>query len=122
LLATEHRHKDGREEVNDHSEVEDYLGILTEREREIARLVSVGLSNKGVSRRLGVSEGTIKVHLHHIYQKLAINNRTALAALAIHAGGSKRSAAVIAESPMRDSTMKSPLEPVLRRGGAASCQ
>jgi len=31
---------------------------------------------------LSISDGTIKVHLHHIYQKLAISNRTALAALA----------------------------------------
>jgi two-component system nitrate/nitrite response regulator NarL len=61
---------------------EDVLTLLTERERQIVRLVSEGLSNKEVGRQLNVSDGTIKVHLHHIYQKLAINNRTALAALA----------------------------------------
>jgi DNA-binding NarL/FixJ family response regulator len=59
------------------------LAVLTEREREIMRLVSEGLSNKAVARRLNISQGTIKVHLHHIYQKLEINNRTVLAALAI---------------------------------------
>jgi RNA polymerase sigma factor (sigma-70 family) len=59
------------------------LAILTDREREIMRLVSEGLSNKAVARLLNVSQGTIKVHLHHIYQKLEINNRTVLAALAI---------------------------------------
>ncbi|MEH2516348.1 VCBS repeat-containing protein [Bradyrhizobium sp. AZCC 1610] len=63
--------------------VEDVLAVLTDREREIMRLVSEGLSNKAVARRLNVSQGTIKVHLHHIYQKLEINNRTVLAALAI---------------------------------------
>ena len=61
---------------------EDVLTLLTERERQIVRLVSEGLSNKEVGRQLNVSDGTIKVHLHHIYQKLAISNRTALAALA----------------------------------------
>jgi two-component system nitrate/nitrite response regulator NarL len=61
---------------------ENGLAALTDREREIMRLVSEGLSNKAVARRLNISQGTIKVHLHHIYQKLEINNRTVLAALA----------------------------------------
>lgn len=59
------------------------LMALTEREREIVRLVSEGLSNKAIARQLNISHGTIKVHLHHIYQKLEINNRTVLARLAI---------------------------------------
>ncbi len=37
----------------------------------------------GIARQLNISHGTIKVHLHHIYQKLEINNRTVLARLAI---------------------------------------
>jgi RNA polymerase sigma factor (sigma-70 family) len=63
--------------------VENVLAVLTDREREIMRLVSEGLSNKAVARQLNISQGTIKVHLHHIYQKLEINNRTVLATLAI---------------------------------------
>jgi two-component system, NarL family, nitrate/nitrite response regulator NarL len=47
------------------------------------RLVSEGLSNKEIGRRLNITDGTIKVHLHHIFQKLEISNRTALAAMAI---------------------------------------
>lgn len=62
---------------------ENVLKVLTHREREIMPLVSEGLSNKAIARRLNISHGTIKVHLHHIYQKLEINNRTVLAALAI---------------------------------------
>jgi DNA-binding NarL/FixJ family response regulator len=58
------------------------LTMLTERERQIMHLVSEGLSNKEVGRQLNISDGTIKVHLHHIYEKLSISNRTALAALA----------------------------------------
>ena len=57
--------------------------VLTDRERQIMRLVSEGLSNKEIGRRLNVTDGTIKVHLHHIFQKLDVSNRTVLAALAI---------------------------------------
>ncbi|WP_139024763.1 response regulator transcription factor [Bradyrhizobium sp. STM 3843] len=59
------------------------LTALTDRERQIARMVSEGLSNKEIGRRLSITDGTIKVHLHHIFQKLDIGNRTALAALAV---------------------------------------
>jgi len=57
--------------------------ILTTREREIMLLVAEGLPNKLVARRLVVSEGTVKIHLHNIYQKLAVANRTALTAFAL---------------------------------------
>jgi two-component system nitrate/nitrite response regulator NarL len=53
--------------------------MLTERECQIMELVSEGLSNKEIGRRLNLAEGTIKIHLHHIYRKLAVKNRTALA-------------------------------------------
>src|SRR6478752_4357338 len=62
---------------------ENVLTVLTDRERQIMRLVSEGLSNKEIGRRLNIVDGTIKQHLHHIYQKLEISNRTVLAALAI---------------------------------------
>jgi two-component system, NarL family, nitrate/nitrite response regulator NarL len=62
---------------------ENTLAMLTDRERQIAKLVSSGLSNKEVGRQLNLSAGTIKVHLHNIYQKLEINNRTTLTALAV---------------------------------------
>jgi two-component system nitrate/nitrite response regulator NarL len=62
---------------------ENALAVLTERERQIIRLVSRGLSNKEIGRRLNIADGTIKVHLHKIFQKLEVGNRTALAALAI---------------------------------------
>ena len=62
---------------------ENALTTLTDRERQIMRLVSEGLSNKEIGRRLNITDGTIKQHLHHIFQKLEITNRTVLAALAI---------------------------------------
>jgi two-component system, NarL family, nitrate/nitrite response regulator NarL len=59
------------------------LTVLTDRERQIMRLVSGGLSNKEIGRRLNITDGTIEGHLHNIFQKLEISNRTVLAALAI---------------------------------------
>jgi DNA-binding CsgD family transcriptional regulator len=53
---------------------------LTSREREITSLASVGLSNKEVAQHLNISEATVKIHLHNIFRKLGVNNRTALAA------------------------------------------
>jgi len=67
---------------------ENALTVLTDRERQIMCLVSEGLSNKEIGRRLNIADGTIKQHLHHIYQKLEISNRTVLAALAISQNGS----------------------------------
>jgi two-component system nitrate/nitrite response regulator NarL len=59
------------------------MNSLTSREREIVRtLASGGLSNKDVGRRLNLSEGTVKVHLHNIYQKLGVKTRTTLVVLA----------------------------------------
>ena len=57
--------------------------LLTAREREIVRLVSSGLSNKLVARRLGLREGTVKIHLHNVYRKLRIPNRMTLIATGI---------------------------------------
>ena len=56
---------------------------LTSRERQVMLLVAQSLSNKEIGRRLDLSEGTIKIHLHNIYQKVGVNNRTALATLTL---------------------------------------
>jgi DNA-binding NarL/FixJ family response regulator len=52
--------------------------MLTNRQQEVATLVCDGLSNKMIARKLGVSEGTVKVHLHAIYRKLGVLSRTDL--------------------------------------------
>jgi two-component system, NarL family, nitrate/nitrite response regulator NarL len=59
------------------------LKRLSVREREVAVLASEGLSNKGIARELALAHGTVKIHLHSIYNKLEVANRTALAALII---------------------------------------
>ena len=52
---------------------------LTKREQEIARLVAAGLRNKEIGEDLGITEGTVKMHLYNIYQKLGIESRMELA-------------------------------------------
>ncbi|SRR6266571_1017820 len=68
-----------RERHREFARVDD---ALTPRERQVMLLVAEGLSNKEVGRQLNVSEGTVKIHLHTIYQKVSVHNRTALANLA----------------------------------------
>ena len=57
------------------------LHVLTEREKEVLSLASVGNSNKVISRKLAISEHTVKLHMHHVYEKLGVSNRTAAASL-----------------------------------------
>src|SRR5262245_61126467 len=54
---------------------------LTTREADIANLVSRGLNNKQIARELHLCEGTVKMHLHHIYEKLRLHSRNELALL-----------------------------------------
>jgi DNA-binding NarL/FixJ family response regulator len=52
---------------------------LTSRERQIMHLVALGMANKEIARQATLSEGTVKMHLHHILVKLRLANRTQLA-------------------------------------------
>ena len=52
---------------------------LTRRERELIELVRQGLRNRDIAAELGVTEGTVKVYLHAIFDKLRVENRTELA-------------------------------------------
>ncbi len=52
--------------------------VLTPREIEMVGMVARGLRNKEMSKRLAISEGTVKIHLHHIYRKLKVENRVEL--------------------------------------------
>lgn len=54
---------------------------LTSREREVLRFVSEGESNKVIARRLGITEHTVKLHIHNLSGKLGTTNRTAAAKL-----------------------------------------
>ena len=52
--------------------------MLTSREIEIIKQVAAGLHNTEIGKKLFISEGTVKIHLHNIYQKLGVDSRTKL--------------------------------------------
>jgi LuxR family maltose regulon positive regulatory protein len=60
--------------------------VLTEREVEVVRYLQAGLSNTEIARRMYLSPGTVKRHLHNIFQKLGVESRLAAVARAIKAG------------------------------------
>ncbi len=53
-------------------------GVLTAREREIVRQIAAGRRNKAIAEALSISEGTVKIHLHNVYEKLGLDGRLAL--------------------------------------------
>jgi DNA-binding CsgD family transcriptional regulator len=59
--------------------------ILTPREREIVDYIKQGLSNREIAKTLWLSESTVKVHVHHVLQKMQVRSRTELATLDIDA-------------------------------------
>lgn len=60
--------------------------MLTPREVDVARMVTEGWPNKKIATKLSISEGTAKLHLHHIYQKLNCPGRMALMLYMQHNG------------------------------------
>jgi two-component system nitrate/nitrite response regulator NarP len=58
------------------------LKTLAPRERAIAELVAQGMRNRDIATKLGMSEGSVKVYLHRMYEKLGVGSRTELALLA----------------------------------------
>ena len=53
-------------------------------ERAVSELVAEGLTNREVARRLHISPHTVNTHLRHVYEKLSVSNRAALAAAVSH--------------------------------------
>lgn len=64
-----------------HAKKEAAWSCLSLREREIAYLVAEGLHNKEIAYRLGITEGTVKLHVSKIYSKSNIHDRKGLASL-----------------------------------------
>ena len=50
---------------------------LTPRQNDLLRLLAAGHTNSQIARRLGISEGTVRTHLEHIYVRLGVSSRTA---------------------------------------------
>ena len=64
----------------------DPMGGLNQRERSIVELVARGQRNREIGDRLGMSESTVKIYLHRVFEKLGVTNRTELALLATRSG------------------------------------
>jgi len=62
------------------------LDVLTEREREVLDLLADGLTNQQIADRLFISANTVKRHLKVVFEKLAVSNRAAAAALVTRSG------------------------------------
>jgi DNA-binding NarL/FixJ family response regulator len=62
------------------------LYSLTEREKEVLQLVAKGLSNKEVAHKLSLTEGTVRVYVSHIFDKLNVSSRTEAAVQAAKIG------------------------------------
>lgn len=59
---------------------------LTKRELEVLRFAAKGLRNREISRAIGRSEATVKVHLKHAMAKLGVQDRTEAVTLALQRG------------------------------------
>lgn len=60
----------------DTTSAEQVQEMLTEREREVVVLAAQGMSNEQIGQQLDLALGTVKWHLHNIYEKLRVRNRT----------------------------------------------
>ena len=74
-----------QEQMADVIEFKNRLKNLTQREREVVNLISLGKSNKEVAEQLGISEKTAQVHRGAAYRKLEIHNATEIARLLMRA-------------------------------------
>jgi DNA-binding NarL/FixJ family response regulator len=72
---------------------------LTSREREVAALIPLGLSNRQIAERLVIGERTVESHVSHLLAKLQLPSRTRLASWAIEAGLTAAPAPELARSP-----------------------
>lgn len=72
--------------ISESAPAEKVYGSLSEREQSVLRLVVEGLSNKEIADRLVISTETVKTHIRHILEKLAVSDRTQAAVKALRQG------------------------------------
>ncbi|ALE52371.1 transcriptional regulator NarL [Candidatus Thioglobus autotrophicus] len=71
---------------NELTESETSFEVLTNREKEVACQVSIGHSNKVIARELGISDGTVKLHVKSILKKLSLSSRVEVAVMVTEKG------------------------------------
>lgn len=96
----ERRQLDGQWSRADGVDRRAVLASLTSRQEEIAWMVADGMTNRQIARRLRVTEKTVEMHLSHIFSKLQVSSRTAVASIVIRADKSGRTAPVSPGSPI----------------------
>ena len=84
ILAKFHQGDDS--EIN----ISNLIGTLTPRENEILELLAEGQSNKLIAKNLGISDGTVKLHVKSILRKLEIHSRVEAAVIAVEHGLKKK--------------------------------
>jgi two-component system, NarL family, nitrate/nitrite response regulator NarL len=72
--------------LSQREEAKKIVEVLSKRETEIVKMVASGLRNKEIALKLNIGEGTVKTHLHTIYEKLGVHGRVELAMYAIERG------------------------------------
>jgi DNA-binding NarL/FixJ family response regulator len=83
-LMEELRSLTEREQAASHADPDGRLERLTRREREIARLIGGGASNKEIAKQLSISDRTVKAHITTIFHKLGFSDRLRLALFVVN--------------------------------------
>jgi FixJ family two-component response regulator len=86
VTAALERDRKGRCEDTSHSDINDRFASLTPRERQIMALVTVGLMNKQVAGKLGISEQTVKIHRGNLMKKMRAKTLVDLVLMAENLG------------------------------------
>ncbi len=68
------------------SDTADAVAMLTERERDVLRLIAAGHSNREIARELVIAEKTVKTHVSNVLMKLGVQDRTQAALYAVRHG------------------------------------
>jgi two-component system nitrate/nitrite response regulator NarL len=76
----------GGEKEEDKEPEHDFFSELTPRETEILTFLANGQSNKSIARDLGISDGTVKLHVKAILRKLGVHSRVEAAVIAVEQG------------------------------------
>ena len=79
-------HEDGPPSPKADNRQESIPGGITLREVEVLRLLAQGRTNPEIAQELGISRGTVKIHVQHIIAKLGVSDRTQAAVRAIELG------------------------------------